>query len=82
MSQIRLMKNQVISFQETHQFSSLVSDYLSGDSKLKPFYNLPPEIVSFEKMFDQRKQFECNREVLVKVLRKQYENLFSCLKYK
>lgn len=71
------MKNQVISFQETHQFSSLVSDYLSGDSKLKPFYNLPPEIVSFEKMFDQRKQFECNREVLVKVLRKQYENLLD-----
>jgi bacillithiol biosynthesis cysteine-adding enzyme BshC len=71
------MKNQVISFQETHQFSSLVSDYLLGDSKLKPFYNLPPEIASFDKMFDQRKQFECNRQVLVKALHNQYKNLLS-----
>ncbi|MBL4715317.1 MAG: bacillithiol biosynthesis cysteine-adding enzyme BshC [Bacteroidia bacterium] len=61
-----------ISYSDTNSFSKLVLDYLSGDEKLKPFYNLFPSIDSFKTAIDLKSKEKTNRELLVKVLEQQY----------
>ena len=54
-------------------FSPLTVDYLNGESKLKPFYNHNPDLASFAKQIEEKKQ-KLNRKVLVAALLNQYES--------
>jgi len=71
------MQKSLVPFSETHQFSPLVDDYLSGDEKLKPFYKLPPHPGSFEKAIESRRLVPVNRKVLVDSLTGQYGKLLE-----
>ncbi len=71
------MKKKLVPFSETHQFSPLVDDYLAGNDTLKPFYNLPPQLGSFQQAIENRKLSSENRKVLVDRVLNQYGNLLS-----
>jgi len=64
-----------ISYGSTGYFSKMMIDYVSGDEKLKPFYNYPVSVGGIRASIEARKQFETPRATLVEELRKQYANL-------
>jgi len=71
------MKKILVPFADTHQFSSLIDDYLSGEKSLQPFYDLPPELKSFEQAITRRKNMPCDRHVLYSRLVHQYGTLLN-----
>ena len=64
-----------IPYSSTGFFSTLVSDYLSGDEKLKEFYEHPVSLDGIKASIAARKGFNTNRELLVTALTKQYEGI-------
>lgn len=68
------MKAKYISYQDTHSFSKLVLDYVNDEALLKPFYSFRPDINGLKQAIDAR-NFNGNRNELVKVLTKQYQNV-------
>lgn len=68
-----------IPFSQTGYFSKLITDYLEGNERLKPFCNGFAETDGLQSFLQQReKQFPSDhREILVQVLQKQYKDI-SC----
>ena len=66
---------QYISYESTGQFSKMMTDYVNGDEKLRPFYSYPVSVDGIKAAIEARKQFETPRSVLVNELRKQYKGL-------
>lgn len=64
-----------IDYDKTGYFSSLVIDYLSKSPMLKAFYSFPPDLAGLKEAVAIRKNFPCNREVLISVLKEQYLGL-------
>ena len=64
-----------ISYSSTGFFSKLVSDYIAGDEKLKPFYKYPVSIEGIKASIQSRDTFNTDRQLLVNVLQKQYEGI-------
>ena len=64
-----------ISYSSTGFFSKLVSDYISGDEKLKPFYKYPVSIEGIKASIQSRDTFNTDRQLLVNALQKQYEGI-------
>jgi len=60
---------------KTHFFSSLNVDYLGGAARLKDFYNFRPDDEGLEAAIAARKEMHTDRELLVSVLKRQYEGL-------
>ncbi|MBT33568.1 MAG: bacillithiol biosynthesis cysteine-adding enzyme BshC [Thalassobius sp.] len=71
------MKNTKISFEDTRQFSDLFLDYINQKETVKSFYELPPQLESFEKQIKNKQAAfsTSTREKLYEVLVKQYEGL-------
>lgn len=73
------MSADCIPFKDTNYFSSLICDYLDEKSDLKPFYNRFPKLENFKAQIDAKRHSELvsesHRTVLVKVLKKQYQNM-------
>lgn len=69
------MSTDAISYSSTNYFSSLITDYLAKNEKVKPLYNRFPEMENFQaQLEDKRQSFDKdNREILQKVLISQYE---------
>lgn len=63
-----------INFEGTKRFSPLFLDYIRGEKKLSKFHGARPEIESFEATIANRNFEDEKREVLVDVLKSQYEN--------
>ncbi|MDO4728151.1 MAG: bacillithiol biosynthesis cysteine-adding enzyme BshC [Bacteroidota bacterium] len=63
-----------ITFQNSGYFSKIITDYLNQKKELKSFYGNFPTLENFKNQILQRKN-NCNREVLVKSIRKQYCNI-------
>lgn len=61
--------------EETHQFSSLLSDFINRKETLAPFYDQFPDLQGFEKQINLKKIPTESRQTLVKVLTKQYEGV-------
>ena len=61
-------------YSETHSFSKLVSDYLSADEKLQPFYKHRVSLEGIKSAIAARKNFATNRQVLVDELTTQYSS--------
>ncbi|MEM7548148.1 MAG: bacillithiol biosynthesis cysteine-adding enzyme BshC [Bacteroidota bacterium] len=70
------MRKKLVELEKTNQFSPILLDYLNGKSALKEFYNLPPQIDTFQKGIDAKSSFpEHHRNVLVEALKQQYKYL-------
>lgn len=63
-----------LSYQDTNSFSSIVLDYIEGKNVLQPFFKYKPDIQGFKEAIDERNT-DCNRDLLVQVLQRQYEGL-------
>ncbi|SKB86350.1 bacillithiol biosynthesis cysteine-adding enzyme BshC [Daejeonella lutea] len=68
------MKANYIDYSETKSFSPAIIRYLENDPQLKSFVNFSADIDGFRK-FIETKNNKSDREVLVEVLKEQYENL-------
>jgi bacillithiol biosynthesis cysteine-adding enzyme BshC len=64
-----------LSYQQTGYFSKLITDYLSEDNSLTPFYAQPVSIQGVKSTIRCREQFKTNRALLVDELKKQYETV-------
>ncbi|MEO1054674.1 MAG: bacillithiol biosynthesis cysteine-adding enzyme BshC [Bacteroidota bacterium] len=69
------MRLEKISFEETKNFSSIFLNYLSGHETLRPYFNRPPSIDSFEDQIKEKNFSAQNRQTLVEELKRQYEGL-------
>ena len=71
------MKYNHIAFNKTGYFSSLICDYLDEKPQLNPFYNRFPKLENFKAQIKQKgASFSLeNRNTLVSVLKKQYQNV-------
>lgn len=63
---------QFISYGTTGAFSKLVTDYISGNEMLQPFYKHPVSTEGIKAAIAQRKQYPTNRKLLVDALTQQY----------
>ncbi len=68
------METVCIPHQATTFFSKLNTDYLSGMENLDSFYQFSPDDEGLDKAIAARRQFPVDRQVLTRVLRKQYHN--------
>ena len=70
------MKYNHIAFNKTGYFSSLICDYLDEKTQLNPFFNRFPKLENFKAQIKQKAvSFSLeNRNTLVSVLKKQYQN--------
>lgn len=68
------IKCEHIPYQSTGYFSTIVTDYLEGDKKLRPFYQHQPNIAGLKDAMFARKNFPFRKE-LVASLEKWYEDL-------
>ncbi|MFC2147703.1 bacillithiol biosynthesis cysteine-adding enzyme BshC [Bacteroidota bacterium] len=66
-----------IPFKKTGYFSSLISDYLDENKKLKPFYNRFPKIEEFKAQMEEKSNTfpQTNRKILKEVLLEQYQGV-------
>lgn len=66
-----------IPFKKTGYFSSLISDYLDENKKLKPFYNRFPKIEEFKAQIEEKSNTysQTNRKILKQVLQEQYQGV-------
>ncbi|WP_323788597.1 bacillithiol biosynthesis cysteine-adding enzyme BshC [Psychroserpens sp.] len=71
------MPTDCIPFRDTNYFSSLICDYLDEKEALKPFYNRFPKLEHFKAQIEEKQtSFSTeSRNVLVKALNHQYENV-------
>ncbi|MEM8526755.1 MAG: bacillithiol biosynthesis cysteine-adding enzyme BshC [Bacteroidota bacterium] len=60
-------------FDEIPQFSARDIAYTTADERLRPFYKYEVTIEAFEQVFQDKSKANINREVLVEVLKEQYE---------
>jgi len=64
-----------ISYSQTNAFSTIVSDYLKGEERLKPFYQYSPTLEGIQKAIEARKALNTDRKALVEVLNDQYKGI-------
>ena len=64
-----------VSYEKTGYFSRLATDYLKGVEALRPFYSHTPGIEGIKASIEARNRFEQNRELLVRVLKEQYNGI-------
>ena len=69
------MKSTKIELNNTHQFSPLFLDYLSGKETVKEFYHLPPNKESVQQLLQQKQFSSEKRQNLVQVFKEQYSSL-------
>lgn len=69
------MRTETIPLDETHCFSKFFLDYISSNETLASFYNAFPSVANFKEVIEKRNFKDSNREVLVKVLKEQYQGL-------
>lgn len=62
-----------IEFEDTNRFSSLFLDYLQNKKELQPFFTYLPQLDQFEEIIANRGFQDHRRDILVKVLKEQYE---------
>ena len=66
-----------IPFKKTGYFSSLISDYLDENKKLKPFFNRFPEVEEFKAQIDEKSKTysHTNRKILNQAIQQQYRGV-------
>ena len=64
-----------IPYRQTGYFSKTIADYLDQSETLIPFYTHPVSMYGIEAAIQQRRAFPQQRDVLVQLLRQQYQGL-------
>lgn len=64
-----------IPYNQTASFSKIVADYLNGAESLRSFYDQPPTTEGIQAKLAQRKTKQPDRQLLVKVLEQQYNEM-------
>ena len=64
-----------IAYQQTGYFSKMVTDYISANPLLKPFYEHTVSMEGIKAAINKRKQFTTDRELLVHVLQDKYKDV-------
>lgn len=72
-----MFRNSTIEYSATKQFPKLVLDYLASAPALNTFLKYPFQIEAVEKIVQDKRKDKTNRELLVKVLQKQYDGFPS-----
>ncbi|WP_207493862.1 bacillithiol biosynthesis cysteine-adding enzyme BshC [Aridibaculum aurantiacum] len=62
-------------YQQTGSFSTIVTDYLAQDEKLKPFYTHAPTLEGIKAAIEDRRSYITDRQLLVDQLRAQYASI-------
>tara|TARA_B100001250_G_scaffold118205_2_gene100345 strand:+ start:5634 stop:7163 length:1530 start_codon:yes stop_codon:yes gene_type:complete len=62
-------------YKDINSFSKLILDYLDNDERITPFINHFPKIENFSKQIKEKKRHDIDRDLLVKVLKKQNSTL-------
>jgi bacillithiol biosynthesis cysteine-adding enzyme BshC len=62
-------------YRQTAAFNKTALDYIDQSASLRAFFAHPPTLQGIQKAIEARKQFDTNREVLVRELKKQYEGV-------
>ena len=73
---------QYIDYRQTGYFSALVTDYISGEKLLQPFYKHPVSLAGIKAAIEARKKYPTNRKLLVEALTKQYATVTTSDKVK
>ncbi len=63
-----------VSYSSTNYFSKIVSDYISGDEILQPFYTHPVTTAGIKAAIENRKVYNTDRKLLVNTLQRHYKN--------
>lgn len=66
------INHSTISFESSNQFSKIILDYINNHPDLSNFYNLRPEISSYQTMMEQKNYNNGFRPILVETLNEQY----------
>lgn len=61
--------------EDTHQFSSLLTDFVNRQDTLRPFYGQYPDLEGFKAQLSTRQFLPEQRQVLVQSLRQQYSGV-------
>lgn len=69
------MKKHCVDLNKTGQFSRFFLDYIEGKEALRPFYTHLPKIENFKAAIDAKNFSSENREILHRVLQKQYSEI-------
>jgi bacillithiol biosynthesis cysteine-adding enzyme BshC len=69
------MQSEKLPLSDTRQFSSLLLDYLSGENKLRPFYDASPHPDSFNSQIEKKQLDPAIRNTLTDVLKEQYAGI-------
>lgn len=64
-----------INFEDIPQFSKRDIAYQANTELFEEFYSYKPELESFESIINHRKKYPVDRDLLVKVLKKQYNTI-------
>lgn len=62
-------------YSQTGAFTKIVSDYLNGSEKLKPFYAEPATLAGIKTTIERKKKQPVNRKLLVETLQQQYQTV-------
>ena len=65
-------KAENIAYSATGYFSKIITDYLSQNLSLQPFYSHPPSLHGVKDAIEKRSGYNTNRHLLVDQLREQY----------
>lgn len=68
-------KANYLPYENTGYFTRIVTDYLSGNSQLQPFYLHRPDLEGIQQAIAARRAFDTPRATLTAVLREQYKDL-------
>jgi len=71
-----------VPYHQTGFFSKIVADYLQQHDELAPFYKYEVSIEGIKKAIEDRKTYPYNRDILVSVLRQQYNGIDISTKLK
>ena len=66
---------QRIAYNQTNAFTKIVLDYLKESEDLRPFYGQSPTRAGIEETILKKHGQPVNREMLVRVLREQYQSV-------
>jgi bacillithiol biosynthesis cysteine-adding enzyme BshC len=74
---VEVLTTQKLTLSATRSFPKLFIDYISKNEKLADFYSYYPDIEGFKAVIEAKKFTTSQREILVKTLEKQYQNITS-----
>ena len=73
---------QFLAYRQTGYFSTMITDYIAGEQKLKPFYNYSVSKEGIKEAIEQRKLFVTDRALLIEIINKQYQHIELTAKQK